>query len=104
MVRRQVLTDLDIVRIAECAVQKRRAYISSYCADTTTKPRVCYNIDGIWYFSKAEFMRCAGELGYRVKVETLLRKLRKLASQGKYIAYNGSGGSYKLLVRLEEVT
>ena len=101
--REPIFTDIDVVKIAECAVEKHRVFLRDYCADSYNKFDWCDDIDNMWYFSKAEYIVCARELEYRVKVETLLRKLRKVAEQGRYIRYNGRGGSYKLLVRLEEV-
>ena len=104
--RARVSPTRDLVLIiAKEAVEIRREYVRRYCAELSDWSRkrfdYCQNPDSVNYFSKQEFIkayyRVRNRLGIRVKWETLLRTLRKMAHEKDRIAYASGNGVYRLL-------
>ena len=106
-----VLSDLDVLRIAELAVERRRARLEWHCSRLSPENRAlalrCRELEEGTLppvFKKRDFItayhRYAKRTGLYVKIETLLRKLRRLAKEGRYIAYyNGRKGVYIITAR-----
>ncbi len=108
MGRYRVITDLDILRIAVKANQRFRArleLIRREAADLSefNYVQVLKVIEGRRnWFTKADFIATAREYlrerEMKVKIETLLRKLRKMAEAGEGIKYvDRRKGIYELV-------
>ncbi len=115
MTKAYVLTDFDILEICKRAVERRRAKQLQKCYDAIDKYGEDYvkkYISRCWewiqdpytlnVFTKADFIVCARsylrENRLVVKVETLLRRLRKLAEVQRGIRYvDKRKGLYELI-------
>lgn len=107
--KRIVITDKEFLEILETAVIVSRDRKIKYCiGDCVSRihdqgycKQYCrekYMNNN--YFTKADFIKAAAitDYLYKVKIETLLRKLRKYAASKRYIKYvDHKGGVYKLL-------
>lgn len=112
---RRVIDDDEFLGVIKVAVEihreRRIQYCVSYCMDRGYTIKYCMDYctkkyRDTLYFSKADFIKAAAvtDTLYHVKIETLLRKLRKWAEQQKYIRYiDRRKGVYKLVAREKTV-